>query len=703
MLPDDHPYMIDSNAWYEIFPVENALILSISTDSELFTTSNLMKVKIMGEELQQSPLINTVYSITQLADSDERTFTEKPFMEIQDEFSIAKARASLERINILKSLFLSRDGQALLLYIIPQQHVESSLVGSYLDEFKRRWSQEAFSISISGLMYQEYQNRENVIADLIRISLLGLLMLGFVYYFFIRSIPISAILLINSFLPSLIMFGLLSISKTPIDLMTVLLPLLLFSIGTAYSIHYCKSFQRTGNRLQALSIVGKIIFLSALTTMLGYSNLLFLNSESMKTLGISLLLGILLSVFSILFCLPIILDQCSFKQYSAWELKIHASEYPKDKKRLLILLSYCLVLLCAFSGIYWYTGNWHYKDGYHQDLRSFVPMEREIVAFAKHNGRLQSMEIFIDTNEEYGLIKTETYSQIDTLTRDIRALDSVASIISYTDITAYGNGILYGKHAEIPPQNEAEIGETLELVGAYREDLPLRLFVDQSYEKTRLLIHYDDSQAKTGHEKVLIYLQILELVEHSVSQIENATYHTAGKPLLLKALNAFFLDFLSQAAPLFFLSIFIFGLIALKSLQKSFILLLPSFFAFCLFIGLNGWFKQPISIFNLFGLYTLMGISVDDSFYFLLNLDRLEKLGTYESKYALISEAYRTTGINIIETTLIISAGLLSALVSGTLPIVRTILLVIIALNFSTCTTLYIMPQFLLISRKNTI
>ncbi|NCC63463.1 MAG: hypothetical protein EOM15_02250, partial [Spirochaetia bacterium] len=599
MLPDDHPYMIDSNAWYEIFPVENALILSISTDSELFTTSNLMKVKKMSEELQQSPLINTVYSITQLADSDERTFTEKPFMEIQDEFSIAQARASLERINILKSLFLSRDGQALLLYVIPKQNVEASLIGNYLDEFKRHWSQEAFSISISGLMYQEYQNRENVIADLIRISLLGLLMLGLVYYFFIRSIPISAILLINSFLPSLIMFGLLSISKTPIDLMTVLLPLLLFSIGTAYSIHYCKSFQRTGNRLQTLMLVGQIIFLSAVTTMLGYSNLLFLNSKSMKTLGLSLLLGILLSVFSILFCLPIILEHCSFKQYSTWELKIHASGYPKGKNRLMILLSYSLVLLFASCGIYWYTGNWYYKDGYHQDLRSFVPMEREIEAFAKHNGRLQSMELFIDTNKEYGLIKAETYSQIDTLTRDIRALDSVASIISYTDITAYGNGILYGQHAEIPPQNEAEIGETLELVGAYREDLPLRLFVDHSYEKTRLLIHYDDSQAKTGHEKVLIYLQILEIVEQSVSQIENATYHTAGKPLLLKALNAFFLDFLSQAAPLFFLSIFVFGLIVLKSLQKSFMLLLPSFFASCLFIGLNAWFKQPISIFNL--------------------------------------------------------------------------------------------------------
>ncbi len=701
MLPDDHPYVVENNKWYETFPVENAVVLSIDTDSEAFSTENLLRIRTMTEELQESSFISAVYSITQLANTNESIFTTEPLLDIYNDDSIKKALTSIDDIQILRSLFLSADGQALLLYVIPEADVESDQIGLYLDAFKSRWQKDDYSIAISGLLYHEYQNHENIITDLRNISLLGLLLLGLIYYFFIRSISIAALLLINSFIPSLIMFGLLSLTNTPIDLMTVLLPLLLFSISTAYSIHYCKTYQVIGKRIETLSTVGIIILLSALTTMLGYSNLLFLNSHSMKVLGISLSVGIFLSVFSVLFCLPIILEHCTFRQFSSWELRLHATPYPAGKSRSILLTSYFVGLLIVVCGLYWYTDTWHYKEGYHQDWRSFVPMEREATLFAEHNGRIQNMDIFIDTGKEYGLVDTETYAHIAEMTQSIRDLNAVTTIISYTDITSYGNGILYGLHQEVSPASEEEIGETLELITAYREDLPLQLFVDQGYEKTRLLITFDDSTTSDSHEKVLMYLEILDIIEQTVAEMEGASYHAAGRPLLMKALNNFFLTFLSKAAPLFFLSIFLFGLLTLKSLKKSILLTIPTLFACFLYIGLNAWFKQPISVFNLFGLYTLMGISVDDSFYFLLNLNRSELQGMHQNNYHLVSNVYHTTGVNIIETTLIVTGGLLAALVSGTLPIARTIILVIFTLHFSTLSTLFIMPQFLIHSKES--
>jgi len=96
-----------------------------------------------------------------------------------------------------------------------------------------------------------------------------------------------------------------------------------------------------------------------------------------------------------------------------------------------------------------------------------------------------------------------------------------------------------------------------------------------------------------------------------------------------------------------------------------------------------------------------MGISVDDSFYFLLNLNRSELQGMHQNNYHLVNNVYHTTGVNIIETTLIVTGGLLAALVSGTLPIARTIILVIFTLHFSTLSTLFIMPQFLIHSKES--
>lgn len=700
MLPNSHPYVLESNAWYEIFPVENAILLSVSTsDSPLFTVENLSHVASMVEELQENPLIDAVYSITNLKDSDEDSFTEEPFLDIQDQVSIDHALVAIDDIQILRSLFLSTDSRALLIYVIADREAEDQQFGMFLDAFRSQWEMKGLNIAVSGSLFYEYQNRSNIVRDLTFILLFGMAFIGVIYFFFVRNLSVTILLLVNSFIPSLIMFALLSHAGKQIDVMTVLLPLLLFSISTAYSIHYCKTYQVVGNREKTLATVAQVITLSALTTMLGYSNLLFLNSDSMQTLGVSLIIGIMLSVFSVLFCIPVILECFSIGHLGSWEIHLHSSSYPTGKTWLYFFVCYLLVFGFVLCGLYWYGEKWHYRDGYQQNLRSFVPMEEEADAFGKHNGRIQNIDIFIDTGSEYGLISHEVYEKIEEMTHRIRELDAVVSVISYTDITSYGNGILYGQHQEIPPINDAEIGETLELITSYRNDIPLDLFVDQSYERTRLLIGYDVSQARNEHEMVLLYLEILEIIEQTVYSMEGSSYHAAGRPLLLKALNEFFLNFLSKASPLFFLSIFLVGLIILHSIKKGLLLVLPSLLASCFYIGLNAWFKQPISVFNVFGLYTLMGISVDDSFYFLINYKRAENLGGPRGAVELVSEVYHTTGINIIETTLIVSGGLLAALFSGTFPIVMTIAMAILALNFSTITTLYIMPQFFLHTR----
>ncbi len=701
MLPESHSYNQESSYWYEIFPVENAIILSISSpNATIFTPEKLSQVETMVDELQSSPLIDTVYSLTRLNESEENNLTEDPFFDIHDPSSIEHTLATIDDINILRSLFLSTDAQALLVYVIVDPTTEAQPFGVFLDTFRSQWEKKGFSIAVSGFLFFEYQNRSNIIKDLTLIAISGMALIGLIYFFFIRSLPISILLLVNSFCPSLVMFGLLSLAGVQIDVMIVLLPLLLFSISTAYSIHYCKTYQAVGNREQTLATVGQILLFSALTTMLGYSNLLFLNSESMQILGISLIVGIALSVFSILFCLPVILEYFSFGSPSSWELRIHSSSFPTGKKWVLFLVCYLLIFILVISGLYWYGGQWHYKDGYRQSLRASVPMEREAEKFAQHNGRIQDIDVFINTGTEYGLINKEVYEKFARMTQQIRNLDSVAAVISYTDITSYGNGLLYGEHKEILPKSEAEIGETLELIGSYRNDIPLGLFVDQNYEKTRLLIRYDVSQARDGHEMVLIYLEILEVIEQTLSSMEGSSYHAAGRPLLLKSLNDFFLEFLSKASPLFFITIFVVGLVILRSLKKSILLILPSLLASCFYIGLNALFKQPVSVFNLFGLYTLMGISVDDTLYFLINHTRLERRKKGQDTKVLVDEVYHTTGINIIETTLIISGGLLAAFFSGTLPIVRTIVMAILALNFSTITTLFIMPKFLIHTSK---
>jgi uncharacterized protein len=700
LLPATNEYSRKTKIWHDVFPVHHAAIINIAfADSRPFSQENLRQVQALTAQIGQNELIEDVYSITRFDDNSPDSFTEEPFINIQDPASLVIAQQTIEEIQVLKSLFLSSDSQALLLYVVIDDSASANDFGRFFDAFRAKWKTSNMTLSISSPLYYEYQNRNLIIRELIHICAGAFLILLAVYYLFTGSPGTSLIFIINSLIPSFILFGIMTFFEKPIDIMTIFLPLLLFSITTAYSIHYYKTNEVLGSRTLTLKSIGTIIMLSAFTTIIGYTNLLFIQGDSIRHLGVSLIIGIILSVFSILWCVPLIVDKVRRGKLKQWELRLRSTDFPIGKNGIIIVLVYTCIFLFTLGGLYWYSPAWHFKDGFQREFRSRVPIRQEEELFAANNGFIREIDIFIDSGVDYGLVNPQFYQTIERLTSDIRNLDTPTKVISYTDITAYGNGILYGEHKEIPPRSEVEIGETLELVSSYRNDIPLDLFVDISYRKTRLIVRYDSSSADSSHQSYLLDKHVIDTIEASLSSIEKLDVHFSGMSILQKELITYHLNMAARAALYFFLLVAGIGILVLRTIKKSLLLILPSFLALLFYVGLNGWLRQPLSVFNIFGLYTLLGISVDDTFYFLIHHQREERSSKSVSPSIIVTRVYRMTGINILETTLIITAGVSAALISGVTPIFNTILVTLLALNFSTVTTLFIMPRFLTAKR----
>jgi uncharacterized protein len=696
LLPSAHAYSQKTSLWHNEFPVQQAAIINIAFDEAgPFDQENLQKVKLLTENLLQNTLIKEVYSITSLDDSGPDSFTEEPFMNIQDLTSLIKAERTIQEIQVLKSLFLSSDNQALLLYVVIEDSSSAQEFGRYFDEFRAEWKISGINLSIAAPLYYEYQNRNLIIQELIQICAGAFFILLIIYFIFTGSPSASLVFLVNSLIPSFILFGFLTFSGKPIDIMTIFLPLLLFSITTAYSIHYFKTRELLGSRKLTLQSIGTVIMLSAFTTIIGYTNLLFIEGDSIRRLGTSLIIGIMLAVFSILWCVPMLVEKIPSGKLRRWELRLRSTNFPTGKSGRIIVSVFIGILLFSLGGLYWYGPSWHFKDGFEREFQPWVAIRQEEELFAENNGFIREIDVFIDTGIEYGLIELEIYHIVEELANEIRSLDTPARVISYTDITAYGNGILYGEHRENPPQSEVEIGETLELVSSYRSDIPLDLFVDISFRKTRLIVRYDSSSATNSHQSYLLDKKIADTIEALLSTDTRLDVHLSGLPILQKELINYYIGMVAKASTYFFLLVAAIGFLVLRSIRKCLLLVLPSFLAMLFYAGINGWLRQPISVYNIFGLYTLLGISVDDTFYFLIHHRREERSYKGPSPYAVVTMVYRRTGINILETTLIISGGIAAALTSGVMPIFNTILVTLLALNFSTAVTLFIMPRFL--------
>lgn len=697
MLPESNAYAKQASCFYETFPTEHAAIVSIAfTDKPLFSTESLSRVRHLTQAFKDSSLISHVYSITELDASNQNSALSEAFIDISSEESVLLAKEKIEDIVLLQSLILSSKGSAFLLYVVPERGTTADEFGLFFQKIRSQHQSEGIEISISSQLYFEHLNKKLIISDMLLIISIAAVVLITMYYIFTVNIAASLLLLANSLVVSLILMGLYPLFGISIDSMTIFLPLLLFSLTTAYSIHYYKTYEALSfSRTNTIKSIGGIIFLSMITTAVSYANLLFIHSTSVRTLGASLIIGLFVSVFSILWCISFLMEHIPAGKTRRWEQSLRNTKLPEGNARKILLLVFLLVFLGISSGAYWYSPDLLYREQYGKGFRSWTSLAEEEALFAAHNDHTMELELFIDTEREYGLVDFDTYSAVEFLTSRLRAMDETVLVISYTDITSYGNGILYGEHRDIPPISSAEIGETLEMVSAYQSNLPLYSFIDLNYQRTRILIRYSISDINDNRDIALIHRKVTNEIFDGAGLIEEAEVFLAGFPIFQQEVTTFSLDFLSRASLIFFILVFIMGFIILSSWKRGFLLLLPSLLAAIFYIGLNGWFRVPITVFNIFGLYTLLGISVDDTIYLLIHHKREKTLHPLKNSRDIVNTVFQHTGINILETTIIITAGISAALICGYSSVFYTVLLTTIALYFSTFVTLFIVPRFL--------
>jgi len=697
ILPDTNMYIQKKEYFTSLLPYEEPIIINIFTDSASSSESiEMIHLQTAAEELKNCSLMKAVYSpIDFFSIPADTAFSEYNKENLHESNYSAHIKKELQQIPILKELFLSSDNDTFLIYAVPEENISASALGNYLDSFKKRWKdQNNISVAVMSSQYTSYLFQKFLFQELIQLCVLGFIFLGLVFFYFTGNAAASLIMLINCFIPSIILFGIYASADIPIDGITVYLPLLLFSLTTAYSIHYYKTYEICSkNASKALKKVGTIIILSCLTTIIGYANLLYIPSISIRNLGISLAAGLILSLFSVIFCLPYVLSFMKKIHPHKWEKKIRNSSYPAGRRAKILLAVYAAVLISASGGFYWYLPEWSFMDAREDKFGEGTVLAAESELFSKHNGNLEEITVFINTEEEYGLVDFSRFNAIHTLSNSLRSIPRVATVISYTDLTAYINGLLYDEKYEIIPRSSMEIGESLEFASSYSESIPLNMLIDMNYRSARMIIHFDTSGFADSHEISVFHDKLTEMIQTSIEKQADSNVFINSRLINQKEMNHFYRKNMARASLYFLISVFLIGLLLLKSFSRSIALLVPTLTSVVCYFGLSGWLKLPVGIFSIFGLYTLLGISMDDSIYLLLHLRKQEQKSDSSDQYKIINTVYHATGVNILETTLIIIAGLSAAFFSGSLNLVYTILVSTAAFIAATFTTLYVVPQ----------
>ncbi len=181
-----------------------------------------------------------------------------------------------------------------------------------------------------------------------------------VFYLILRSRRLTILAIIPAGLAALWTFGTLFWSGQELNLVSVLSPLFIIVIGSAYGLHYVSHFLDNINKypdrrqltVATLGMVGTPIFLATITTMAGFASLTWTEVVPMRHMGIFVTLGIGYAGFMALFFLPAVLSRIKIPVYNAGTQDSRLNKFVLKASRQRILVPVIFAAIVTVSAIY---------------------------------------------------------------------------------------------------------------------------------------------------------------------------------------------------------------------------------------------------------------------------------------------------------------------------------------------------------------
>jgi predicted RND superfamily exporter protein len=223
-------------------------------------------------------------------------------------------RDFIENRYFLTEQFLTEDGLSAV--VIVSLEVDAP-AGKVIDSLKELAEDSPLGLALAGNEVIKDTMWDYLVRILFILPPCAILLILLVFYLVLRNFRLTVLAIIPAGLAALWTFGTIFWSGQELNLVTVISPLFIIVIGSAYGLHYVSHFLDNINKypdrrqltIETLGMVGTPIFLATITTMAGFASLTWTDVVPMRHMGIFVTLGIAYAGFMALFFLPALLSR----------------------------------------------------------------------------------------------------------------------------------------------------------------------------------------------------------------------------------------------------------------------------------------------------------------------------------------------------------------------------------------------------------
>lgn len=710
LFPKNDPQLVHYQAFKDSFSSDDEYIaLGVYNEKGLFQEDFLQKLDAFQQEMIKLP---TVYQVISLTNSKWlRVYglgyrREIPLVHLGQPARYAADSTFLFSLPQFRHNYYSDGGKATCLYMrIEPKMAQSERGDSLLMQIDEALAAADFDEThLSGHLPSHTISINKIQFELVLFSAMSSLLVILFLFLTFRSLWGVIVPMAVVGLAGIWATGLMSAFGVPVNVMTVLLPSIMFVVATSDVVHLLSKYlgeRREGkSSVAALQVtvreVGLATLLTSVTTAIGLLSLYMSDIAPLQQLGVFAGLGVMIAFLLTYMVLPplIILfppPAHTIRKRSSgfWPRQLDRSLALILKRRRLFEAIAVLMIVLAIIG----ASLTRVHNYFGKDLRDSDPHVADIQFFEKHFGGVRPFKLSIAAK-----VPGESFADLE-LNRELAKVDSflidqygLNRTYSITGMLKGANSALHrGKPAFYHiPSDDSALNYLQGMLLSFADSASLRKVLADNNRLAKITGSVSDwgsAEAERKNDALMAFVNEkidtsrLEVQVVGVAEMVDRSHKVVTANMLTGLLMA--LGLVGLLMGLLF-----------RSFKMVLLSLIPNIFPLLMILGIIGFLGISLNMATAVIFTIAFGIAVDDTIHFIARL-KLE-LDKGKSLPLAIRRTFLSTGKAIIITSMIISSGFLVLITSDFKGTIMTGALVSVTLIMAVLADLVLLPLLLL-------
>lgn len=725
VLPPGDPTFADYQHFRSVFGEEANVVVMAVQHSGFYSKEHLQSWIELEDKIRTSTGI--VWTLSPLSatllvkDADREKFYTTPLITsspISDSAALAVSKIKEKLPFYEKILWNSASNTYLMLAAMDKDAVHTrervNIVKALQQQIANYEKQTGLTMHVSGLPFIRTDSILRASKEITLFVVLAAVITSIVLFLFFKSAKAIFVPLINVGIAIIWSSGTMGLLGYKISILTGLIPPLLIVIGIPNAVYmitrYHMEFLQTGSKIQALKRVvektGRAIFLTNLTTAVGFGTMIITNSKLLVEFGTVSAINILC-----LFVISIILIPILFSYLPAPSLRHTRHLQNKRSNKLLevlhnivsyhktkVYIAAVILFLASLAGMSLIKTSGRVADDVPRHSRAFHDME----FFESEFNGVMPFEVLIDTKKKKGasFVKTKLWRRVSELQDSLHQYGKFSRSVSAIELIKYANQVYYnGSPAEYRIPNELDMGKISKYAGgAAGGDSLMQSYVDPDWRYIRIRSQMADMGTL---EMKQVTHDIQSMASRIFSEMDVDIMLTGASILIMKSTDYLVKNLFTSLLMAISIIALIMGLM-FRSFKMVLISLVPNIIPLLFTAAIMGFLEIPLKASTSIIFSVAFGISVDDTIHYLAKYRQELKHWQGDVKKSVL-QALRETGLSMSYTSIILFFGFSIFVASDFGGTVALGVLVSITLFMAMFTNLILLPSMLLTFNKKII